>query len=54
MVELRVQVDELVQVIRMTRFIGMPFKLDYNLETSVQSLTVAGKTTRYLKGKEMK
>lgn len=52
--ELKFEFDELASDIRVARMLGLSYKLDYNQQTGVQSLAVAGKMMRYVKGKEVK
>lgn len=46
--------DKLVEAVRMARMVGMSYRLDWSMDTCVQTLTLAnGKRTSFLFGKEL-
>ena len=46
--------DELVEAVKMARMVGMSYRLDWSMETGVQTLTLANrKRTSFLFGREL-
>jgi hypothetical protein len=46
--------DELVISVRMAKLVGLPYRLDFNMVTGVQTLVLGEKKIRFLRGKEVK